>query len=174
MEVQVLNFGGNTNVAYDLYQNTEPKRRPLELPEELPREEAAQPQRAVRTFAPFSVFGIALCFVMIMLVVFGNVQFYEAKSRAAELKSQLYSLQQTQTQLMSKYESRIDLREIEKRANELGLTTPRSEQIIYLDLSGEDNAEIYHEKTTSMFVEVVQAVEQSVAELIAYLNPNAA
>ena len=39
-----------------------------------------------------------------------------------------------------------------------------------LDLSGADRAEIYQEEKTSVFSEIVSAMEQSVSGLIAYLR----
>lgn len=164
----------NNSAAFDVYQNAAPRTAPQGLPEELPKEGARPSERRRITAAPFTVFAAVAAVLMIVLVVFGYVQLYEATSRAAKLQSDLNDLQRTQAQLLSKYESHINLQEIEKRATELGLSTPRQEQIVYLDLSGEDTAEIYHEKTTGVFTEVVQAVEQSVTELIAYLNPETA
>lgn len=41
---------------------------------------------------------------------------------------------------------------------------------MYLDLSGADRAEIYQEEKTSVFSEIVSAMEQSVSGLIAYLR----
>ena len=47
--------------------------------------------------------------------------------------------------------ARIDLDAIETAAGDLGLTKPSQEQIVYLDLSGADRAEIYQEEKTSVF-----------------------
>ena len=54
------------------------------------------------------------------------------------------------------------------------LRLPSSEQTVYLNLSGTDRAEIYHEEKTSVLGEIIGAVEQSISELIAYLRPAAA
>ena len=79
-----------------------------------------------------------------------------------------------QALLKSKYEGKIDLDAIEQRAAELGLRTPEAEQIVYVNLSGSDRAEIYQQTRTSLIGEIVQTIEQSVSSLIAYLRPASA
>ena len=174
MAAEYSQMMSNSGAAYDLYQNAAPQRLPQGLPEELPRPLQTRRVKAKPAFAPFTFFGGIAVVCMMILVIFGYVQLYEASTQAARLSTELSSLQKTQAQLLSKYESHINLPEIEKRASELGLSTPRQEQIVYINLCGEDSAEIFHEKKTGALTEVVQAVEQSVAELIAYLSPSAA
>ena len=111
---------------------------------------------------------------MLVLVIFGYVQLFEATSKVARLETQLENLQQTQAVLESKYEGRINLQDIEAKAGALGLKLPTAEQTVYLDLSGADRAEIYHEQKTSVLGEIIAAMEQSISELIAYLRPAAA
>mgnify|MGYP000432290392 CR=1 FL=1 len=82
---------------------------------------------------------------LLVLVVFGYVQLFEATSEVSKLENQLSALQSQQKQLQSRYEARIDLDAIETAAGDLGLTKPSQEQIVYLDLSGADRAEIYQE-----------------------------
>ena len=105
-----------------------------------------------------------------ILVIFGYVQLFEASSRVSRLESRLQSLQEEQLLLQSKYEGKIDLAAIEQRASELGLRKPSQEQIVYVNLSGIDRAEIYQEEKTSVLAEFVSAMEQSVSGLIAYLR----
>ena len=120
--------------------------------------------------APFTVVGMLAVACLLVLVVFGYVQLFEATSEVSKLENQLSALQSQQTQLQSRYEARIDLDAIETEAGDLGLTKPSQEQIVYLDLSGADRAEIYQEEKTSVFSEIVSAMEQSVSGLIAYLR----
>ena len=107
---------------------------------------------------------------MLILVVFGYVQLFEATSRVSELEDQLLTLQAQQTQLQSRYEARIDLDSIETAAKDLGLSKPAQDQIVYVNLAGTDRAEIYQEEKTSVIGEIVSAMEQSVSSLIAYLR----
>ena len=111
---------------------------------------------------------------MMILVIFGYVQLFEATSRVSKLESQLQSLQEEQLLLQSKYEGKIDLAAIEQRASELGLRKPSQEQIVYVNLTGTDQAEIYKTEKSSILSEIIGAVEQSISDLIAYLHPAAA
>ena len=169
----------NGAAAYDVYawnQSTAPQRRPepQHLPEERPLPHREQRVKAKTAVAPFTLLGVVAAVCMLVLVIFGYVQLFEASDNVAKLETKLQSLQQQHAVLESKYEGRIDLAEIEKRAGELGLRLPSSEQTVYLNLSGTDRAEIYHEEKTSVLGEIIGAVEQSISELIAYLRPAAA
>ena len=161
----------NGAAAYDVYawnQSTAPQRRPE--PQHLPEERPLPQKRQRSSFAPFTVVGMLAVACLLVLVVFGYVQLFEATSEVSKLENQLSALQSQQTQLQSRYEARIDLDAIETAAGDLGLTKPSQEQIAYLDLSGADRAEIYQEEKTSVFAEIVSAMEQSVSGLIAYLR----
>ena len=165
----------NGAAAYDVYtwqSSAAPDRRPepQHLPEERPLPRKQQRVKARTALAPFTLFGVLAVACMLILVVFGYVQLFEATSRVSELEDQLSALQAQQTQLQSRYEARIDLDAISAEAGTLGLSKPSQEQIVYLDLSGADRAEIYQEEKTSVFSEIVSAMEQSVSGLIAYLR----
>ena len=169
----------NGAAAYDVYtwnQSTAPQRRPepQHLPEELPLPRKQQRVKARTALAPFTVVGMLAVACMLVLVVFGYVQLFEATSEVSKLETRLSELQSEQTLLRSKYEARIDLDAIEVSAAELGLSKPTQEQIVYVDLSGTDRAEIYQEEKTSAVGEIIAAVEQSVSDLIAYLRPASA
>lgn len=126
--------------------------------------------RRARRLAPFTVVGHAGRGLPAGAGRVRYVQLFEATSEVSKLENQLSALQSQQTQLQSRYEARIDLDAIETAAGDLGLTKPSQEQIVYLDLSGADRAEIYQEEKTSVFSEIVSAMEQSVSGLIAYLR----
>ena len=104
----------------------------------------------------------------------GYDELFEATSRVSKLESQLQSLQEEQLLLQSKYEGKIDLAAIEQRASELGLRKPSQEQIVYVNLTGTDQAEIYTTEKSSILGEMIGAIEQSISDLIAYLHPAAA
>ena len=111
-------YGTNGAAAYDVYSaNTvrqpvrEPERR--ELPQEAPQKR--QRVRARTAIAPFTILGAAITACMMILVIFGYVQLFEASSRVSRLESRLQSLQEEQLLLQSKYEGKIDLAAIEQR-----------------------------------------------------------
>lgn len=184
MAAENRRYGTNGAAAYDVYSGNQTYerydgnavRRPQRqgLPEERPvprRQERVKVKTAV---APFTLFGMAAAVLMLILVVFGYVQLFEATTEVGELQTQLTELTAQQTLLESRYESRIDLKLVQERAEKLGMSAPREDQIIYVSLAGTDRAEIFEEEKTSIVTEIIQAVEESVSNLIAYLRPAAA
>ena len=169
-------YRDNGAAAYDVYAwNDQAARqyedgrayersRQYELPEEQVRE---QPYRRVKSrtaIAPFTLVGMLTVACLMILVIFGYVQLFEATSRVSKLESQLQSLQEEQLLLQSKYEA---------HAAEIGLTKCQPEQIVYVSFSGTDQAEIYTQQRTSVFGEILDAMQQSIFGLIEYLHPTA-
>ena len=153
-------YSTNGAAAYDVYSVENTLRQPVRQPErhELPQEQELprkrQRVRARTAVAPFTILGAAISACMMILVIFGYVQLFEA--------------------LQSKYEGKIDLAGIEEQAETLGLKKPSQEQIVYVNLAGTDQAEIYKTEKSSILSEIIGAVEQSISDLIAYLHPAAA
>ena len=167
-------YSTNGAAAYDVYSVENTLRQPVRQPErhELPQEREL-PQKRQRVRARTAV-APAISACMMILVIFGYVQLFEATSRVSKLESQLQSLQEEQLLLQSKYEGKIDLAGIEEQAETLGLRKPSQEQIVYVNLAGTDQAEIYKTEKSSILSEIIGAVEQSISDLIAYLHPAAA
>ena len=163
----------NGSAAYDLYQyngNTAPEIQSPGLPEErrMPKKHKRVKVKAV--VAPTALVGLMVVTCMLILVIFGYVQLYEATERVSNLESELSSLMQQQVILESLYEGGIDLDYIETRAAELGLSVPTKDQTVYLNLSGSDKAEIYHAEDSSFIQRVIQAIESSASGLVEYLS----
>lgn len=163
----------NGSAAYDLYYaggSAAPQIERPGLPEE--REFAREERRvkAKASVAPLSVIGVMVTACMMILVVFGYVQLYEATQHVSKLKSQLSTLQQEQIVLESLYEGGIDLDYIETQAGAAGFAVPEREQIRYLNLVGMDKAEIYVVEKENVFQRVIKAVENSAAGLVEYLS----
>jgi cell division protein FtsL len=171
-------YNANGSAAYDAYSYRGNAAEELAAPQELPQEQP-RPRKRVRVkvkaaVAPFTLFGMMAAVCMLVLVVFGYVQLYEATTNVSRLESKLQSLNQEQVLLKSKYEGKIDLAAIEARASELGLSEPTQDQTVYVNLTGSDRAEIFTEKKSSVVGEIVGAVQQSISDLITYLHPSAA
>ena len=163
----------NGSAAYDLhnyYGSAAPQIERRGLPEErpLPREE--QRTKAKVAVAPVSVFGLLVSVCMLILVVFGYVQLYEATEHVSSLKSQLSDLRQEQVVLESLYEGGIDLDYIEAQAGVMGFAVPEREQIVYLNLVGSDKAEIYTVHKENVVERVLHAIENSAGGLVEYLS----
>ena len=106
-------------------------------------------------------------------MIFGYVQLFEASSSVSKLENQLANLKEQQLMLQSKYDAKIDLAAAEAHAAEIGLTKCQPEQIVYVSFSGTDQAEIYTQQRTSVFGEILDAMQQSIFGLIEYLHPTA-
>ena len=172
-----INLYGSS-AAYDLYRyqdynyggSAAPEIQNPGLPEERIVPERVRRVKAKTAVAPFAVVGLMVAACMLILVVFGYVQLYEATEHVSSLKNELYSLQEDQAVLESLYEGSIDLNVIEARAAELGLVTPSREQTVYINLSGSDRAEIYETEHLNLFQRIIQAIESSATGLVEYLS----
>ena len=117
--------------------------------------------------------GMLTVACLMILVIFGYVQLFEASSSVSKLENQLANLKEQQLMLQSKYDAKIDLAAAEAHAAEIGLTKCQPEQIVYVSFSGTDQAEIYTQQRTSVFGEILDAMQQSIFGLIEYLHPTA-
>lgn len=168
----------NGSAAYDVYgQNNlyfggsaAPKVQPKGLPEEYVSPNRYRRVKAKTAIAPTAVLGIMVAACMMILVIFGYVQLYEATQQVSRLEYQLSSLQEEQAVLESLYEGSIDLNMVEETAMELGLSIPTREQTVYVNLSGGDHAEIYHPEHLSLVQRVLQAFRNSAGGLVEYLS----
>lgn len=183
MAAEYKRYGTNGAAAYDVYSNTyryhdntalQPERQWQHLPEEMPLPRKQQRVKAKTAVAPFTLFGMVAAACLLVLVIFGYVQLFEASTQVGELQSQLRQLQYEHTQLENRYNGKVNLEQIELRAAELGLAAPEENQVVYISLENEDRAEIFKQERTSVVGEIVGALEESVSNFIAYLRPTAA
>ena len=179
-------YRDNGAAAYDVYAwNDQAARqyedgrayeapRQHELPEEQLREQPYRRVKAKTAVAPFTLAGMLAVACLMILVIFGYVQLFEASSSVSKLENQLASLKEQQMMLQSKYDAKIDLAAAEEYASEIGLSKCQPEQIVYVSFTGTDQAEIYTQQHTSVFGEILDAMRQSIFGLIEYLHPSAA
>lgn len=162
----------NGSAAYDLYRtngSAAPKIEHPGLPEERVRPETYRRVKVKTAIAPVSVIGLLVTACMLILVVFGYVQLYEATERVSSLKNELSDLRQEQVVLESLYEGGIDLEAIEAQAADMGFKVPERDQVVYLNLAGTDKAEIYTVENENIFQRVIRAIESSASGLVEYL-----
>lgn len=155
-----------------------PKPQHRELPEERPAVREWKPQKAVRTkpqihpiSSGFTVVGLLTAAFLIMLVISGYVQLYEATSEVADLNDELEAVQQEQATLQSQYESKIDLEYVEQVATtQLGMLQPAPNQVVYLDLCEPDHAEIVKTEQTERSASIFSALRDGVTGMIGYFR----
>ena len=113
----------NGSAAYDLYHlnngsavrvrdygTAAPEiQRPAGLPEEKTLPQKKRRVKVKAAVAPFGVVGLGVVVCLMVLVVFGYVQMYEATERVSSMESRIASLEEEQRILTSLYEGAIDL-----------------------------------------------------------------
>ena len=104
------------------------------------------------------------------MVVYGYVQYYEASSRVGELNSQLTHELQENTKLRSSYESKIDLKQIEVQARELGMRQPTARQTVYLNIPGADHTEVLEVDNRSFLQKTWDAIRDSFTGIVEYFR----
>lgn len=180
MADNVRRYETNGAAAYQVYtlpeyQNYQDNTARQPVRRELPQEQRVPQQerrvRAKTAVAPFTVVGMLAVMCMLVLVIFGYVQLYEASTDVSALKQELFALQGEQVQLQARYDSKLDMNALEAKAMELGLSAPREEQIVYVCLTGTDRAVILEPEKTSVIGEIFSALEESISDLIEYLRP---
>lgn len=155
-----------------------PKPQRRELPEERPVVRERKPQKAIRTkpqmhpiSSGFTVVGLLTAAFLIILVISGYVQLYEATSEVADLNDELETVQQEQATLQSQYESKIDLDYVEQVATtQLGMLQPAPNQVVYLDLCEPDHAEIVKAEQTERSANIFSALRDGVTGMIGYFR----
>lgn len=83
---------------------------------------------------------------LLIKTLFVRIELTEQNDINVELEAQLNELEEEKRRLQIKYESQIDLAELEDRAeNELGMQKPNGSQTIEIDTDTQDKALIFDE-----------------------------
>ena len=97
-------------------------------------------------FRTVARFGIAV--TILMFIVYGNMQLSQLQRENQKMKVELTLLQRQENQLRGQFENTVQLSEVERYAvSELGMVKPDASQILYIDLGGEDHAEVIEQKS---------------------------
>ena len=120
--------------------------------------------------APFAVLGVALALFMLVLVLFGYVQIYEAGSEVANLEDRIATLQEENKKLQTQFENAVDLQQIEQSARELGMQQPSSKQKITVRVPVEDVTVISAETGSNPIETAVRAIYETAQDLLEYLR----
>lgn len=158
------------DVRYQPYQyGTE---APVRQPAGKPRKKAAPRKRpkAKLAVAPLAVVGMLVAGLMLLLVVCGYIELYEATNQVSDLQDQIDTLQERNDRLQSSYDEKIDLTAVEQAAAELGMHAPNSKQTVYLNLSGRDKAEIMTAEETGLFGTILEALRSTGQRMIEYFR----
>lgn len=152
--------------AYDVRKHTEQDNLPSEKKDSV----QVKRVRATMHISPFAVFGLVATAFMAMLVIFGYVRLYEASAAITSMENEISTLQDEQDKLQSVYEDKFDLTAVEQQATELGMVYPKSSQVVYVNLSGTDRAEITPAENTNPISVVYYAIRDSIKGFVEYLS----
>ncbi len=115
-----------------------------------------------------SVFGvIVVCMilaVMLVMMVQGRVEISETSMKISDLKNQLSKLEKERNDLNSQIESKLDMLEVEKYAQDSGMVKESSVKQVHVNASSDDDVEIYESEDTVMdgfFGTILSAISDS-------------
>lgn len=152
---------------------TEPKAVPQTTPRVKPRvHERSRVRVQVReqqAVAPFAILGFLAAAAIAIVLLLGYVQLNSVYAQTVTLQHQLTDLQDTGANLEARYEEVFDMDTLKQAVAEDGtLSTPNSNQSVYIDLSEPDNAVVYgaQDKHTGIsgFFEAVGSLFSSAVE----------
>ncbi|MDR3206908.1 MAG: cell division protein FtsL [Oscillospiraceae bacterium] len=91
----------------------------------------------------WTVLAFMTAMALMFFIVYSYMRLTELSTEAKGLSSQIAALKKEEAILVLQKNSMIDLKEVERIAtDELGMVKPNRAQVIYIDLSGRDHAEV--------------------------------
>lgn len=173
------------NVAYDLdymgnvavergtservYQ-PQPKVRPRERVRARARTKVrVREQERVSVFAVTGFLAVAVVAVVVLL---SYIQLYEVNTQVVNLRSQMSTLKTEEAKLNAQYQLEFDLQGLEESLISSGtMIQPKSNQIIYMDLSEPDNVVIYSNDQESGAIEqFFQEVQSLLGDVVEFFR----
>ncbi len=130
--------------------------------------ETVRKKTAARISA-FAVMGFLLIVGLQMLSVWSGMSLHTVSAESAALKSELTKLKAEETALRSQYEKKLNLKDIERRAEELGMSRQQGGQIVYIDLSVPDHAIIFDKKDEGSS-DFLKGIGDAFGKIMEYIN----
>lgn len=147
----------------NVQRRKQPKRRPLKVVEDLPRQEVkvSKEQKKRQMRLTLTVVGI---FVLLLTISYRNSQINEKFTEVQTLKKELSSLQKENEQLKVNIENSLNLNTIEKLAKEkLGMQKLTNKQTVYVNLPKKDyvesaSEEVIIEEQKNWFEQIIDKI----------------
>lgn len=102
----------------------------------------AKAQTAVR-LSPAVLVGLMVVSAMVVVLMLGYVKLTGISDSVSTIKREIATLEEEHIALLTEYEKTFDLTTVKTAAEQAGMSKPTSGQIVYIDLSGADTAEVY-------------------------------
>jgi cell division protein FtsL len=165
-----LDYMGNVAVergtAERVYQPS-PKVRPRERV----RTRTKVQIRAQERVAPFAIVGFLAVAAIAIVVLLSYIQLYQINTESVELRSQLSELKTEEAKLNAQYEKTFDMKEIEESLLSSGtMVQPKSNQVIYLDLSEPDSAVVYGQEDGNSLLDLLEQIKLLVTNAVEYFR----
>lgn len=137
------------------YSRFERRKKAIEQP--VPLELVEQPilkRTPEKTAMPYkTLLGFAVATVLLAAVIFSYNQLWNANAVNTSLEKQYQTLKDEEQGLLQKARHELSLREIATIAGqEYGMIAPSADQIVYVEMNGQDSAEVYRED--SIFAQI--------------------
>ena len=142
------------SLAYDL--DALARERQLDDAGKLPQrprpqaQQEAQPVRRQKTAAraavqlsPAVLIGTVIVTAMVVALMLCYVKLTGISDNVSTIKRSISALEDEHIALLTEYEKTFDLASVKAAAEAAGMSKPTSGQIVYIDLSGADTAEVY-------------------------------
>lgn len=179
----------STNVTYNTYGSTayapaydgnavrvprreeETRRRPR-TKQNVHRQNLRRTQVQVRQagqVAPFAVVGFLAVALFAAMLLTSYVQLAQLNREVSGFRNEMSTLQKENATLSAQYEKLFDMAIMEKTVGGT-MIRPTSDQVVYLDLSEQDNVRIFAEEAHSGIQGAMNSVAHFVDEMIEYFR----
>ena len=118
------------------------KVRPAQ-PEVQPVQRRQSAARAAVRPSPVLLLGTVLVVGMVIALMLCYVKLTGISDNVSSIKREISALEEEHVALLTAYERTFDLATVKAAAEAAGMSKPTSGQIVYIDLSGADTAEVY-------------------------------
>ena len=122
--------------------------------------------------SPFAITGFLAVAAIAVVVLFSYIQLYQVNTEAVELRNELTALKTEEAKLSARYEKTFDLQALEDSLISSGaMVQPKSNQIIYLDLSEPDSAVVYgQEEEPDGLRSLLEQIKTILADAVEYFR----
>ena len=128
------------SLAYDL--DALARERQLDDAGKLPQRPRPQAQQDVQ-LSPAVLIGTVIVTAMVVALMLCYVKLTGISDNVSTIKRSISALEDEHIALLTEYEKTFDLASVKAAAEAAGMSKPTSGQIVYIDLSGADTAEVY-------------------------------
>lgn len=146
-------------------------------PQPAQRSAQAQPQPRQRTKAQAVsrpsvavLAGLVLLSAMVIALMLCYVKLTGISDNVSSIKREISALEEEHIALLTEYEKTFDLSTVKEAAEAAGMSKPTTGQIIYVDLSGADTAEVYASGGSAALRELTDSVSAAWAYIVEYFR----